>query len=186
MCTSRYLHGAPDIPQLTSLGAQYYGALGIENRTKLDTGGPRITFLVNIWIHHHPSGVLPLDDSIASRLAALESASLDTSLCVMALAHPVEETVVISSMDVKDESVAGEWERFPFLSDDSVWGKDDEETALYLHAFIPSAGKLNSAISAPADSFLLRYKHDRSCARLEYEGNLEDEEFMTMCTVAPS
>ena len=118
----RFLHGAPDEPLITSLGSTANSLSLVSSSGQ----SQRVTFLVNIWLNHHPSGVHPVSDEI---VASLHSASgeCDNSkrsssgigsggLVVKAVSGSATIAVVpVTRADIKESARLGEWTTLPFV-----------------------------------------------------------------------
>lgn len=177
----RYLHGAP--VQLKNL---------FMKSLERNPAEPRVTFLVNIWLNYHPVKVQPIPQSILKLIntpSYIPITSFDLQSC------DDIKTIKVNPADVNDDDDVGEWYKIPFISNKSSWGKDEDETGLYLKLWLPY--RISSFISKSSKSptkkkdtakvdrdgggtevhttsWMLEYTKT-SCASLEYE---TDEEFI--------
>ena len=161
----RFLHGAPVVPLLNSLRKSFH-----ESPLACDS---RITFLVNVWIHHIPVGVQRLPRHIGADLALIEESFSNFDSYFSFKSSPKQKIIEIpvSGRDARRSSFkrTGEWTTIPFLSHKSTWEKTDDEDAVSLNVFIPSDFKIERYIeNVDATTFLLRYTEENCCARLEY------------------
>lgn len=127
----------------------------------------RVTFLANIWLNHHPANIkrFPLEFAHLSPFDA-------NFLCNIRPNTNQTEDISITSQDIMNDTL-GEWKYIPFISDKSVWGKEEDETGLSLKIWIPNSIYIKTLSNS--SSYLNKYL-DRECAAtLEYE---IDEEFM--------
>ena len=78
----RYLHGAPWSPIVNSFGSNPCAVKAdgssrmacdghVDNFVEVALDSFRVTFLVNVWLHHHPSGAQPLPEDIVTALNEL-------------------------------------------------------------------------------------------------------------------
>ena len=178
----RYLHGAPIVPSINLLRKLC--------RNSPTASHDRVTFLVNIWIHHIPSEVQRLPPQIAKKLPSSDQ-FLNNSHSLSSLIQPCKQELSVISILGKESRVSrykrtGEWVTIPFLGEKTTLGtvKTDEEETLSLNAFIPSISKLKRRISdrdAIVDSvpdtgtFLIHYADRNCCARLDREEDSHDE-----------
>ena len=103
----------------------------------------RITFLVNVWIGHHPVGVQPLDDKI--REALVSTKMTDGSAAKLSdiafEKEPVPQRKLYTIEDLDPDSSTGshrERIRLPFLGKGTTWeSKTDADTRLVLSTFVP-------------------------------------------------
>eukprot|EP01038_Epipyxis_sp_PR26KG_P008784 gene8784-11863_t len=148
----RLLHGAP--AQLHKLSRDVSAIHG-SSQSIPSNNNFRITFLVNLWLNHHPHNVhmLPVDivdnlnsmrsDATDSFTSEREKGSMTNEGNIMHDSSsfswndlPVSEVRVSSTFT--DEEELGEWESIPFVSDKSDWGKSEDETGIYLFMWRPN------------------------------------------------
>lgn len=196
----QFLHGAPS-------------QLGTFTKTNgkpvTANANNRVTFLVNIWLNHHPAGVKLAPIEILQKLPqqkAVDSSTLQLTCCeavtessalteeisarkLPSANYVIEKFSIPEKVTTNDD--VGDWELIPFVSDKSEWGKADDETGLVLSIWIPtSIAALRQAISNDSNSslssvsssttFLFHYSNDRAAARLQYEEEEEEEELYRM------
>jgi hypothetical protein len=163
----RYLHGAP-------IGIAPYLA-SYPPRSQ-----PRVTFLVNIWLNHKPANL--------TRMLLPSSLNPLFSQCLHEIRlQPTPDKIAnltIKPSSIREDDRDGRWMRIPFVSDQSVWGKDENETGIYLKLWLPNQF-LQPAYQqgldlATTSSWILPYNHPKAKASLEYE---TDEEFMEEMTL---
>lgn len=221
----RYLHGAPDCTALRRTGTTTTtttpSSASPSSSSSVTASTPsshlRITFLVNIWLNHRPLGVSPLPEDLSAmvnRVVPLDSAALRSDSVQLFPDSEAVPTLRVSKRDAEDEDY-GEWIRLPFVTDDSTWGKDDDETTLCVRMLMPhsvderlrqkkeqmsgasasgsgSSKRKKVLASDLCGSYELRYAHPDCCAYLDYEGDAEDEvaddvEEMVFCSeITPS
>jgi hypothetical protein len=164
----RYLHGAP--AQLRSFARDNYtgsssSGSGSNDATSGSTDSHaslravRVTFLVNVWLNHHPAAIAPLPADIVTSLAnQITDPAGNNRLRLrpmehMSFAPPTLssssssscDTFPLTSLDVTaalteeegDGSDLGEWQRVPFVSKQTEWGKGDDEAGLALVVWVP-------------------------------------------------
>lgn len=126
------LHGAPQ-QLLTFALANPTPAAGSAPQTSTNS---RITFLVNLWIGHQPTAVVPLPDDFAQRLSG-QSPGGSVPVALSPSPQTSISTTVVTSADASSDFL-GDWTMIPFVSDKSQWGKDDAEAGLELYVWMPS------------------------------------------------
>jgi hypothetical protein len=166
----------------------------------------RVTFLVNVWLHHHPAGIQPLPGDLRDYLRAKEQEiglAFPTELpatsyihLVPSDAHTGAAPLKITSKKITDDN--GEWLNIPFVSDDSDWGKSDEEAGIFLSIWLPNEilqgsttcptflaatkSRLKSGTASTdrststGTSVELIFNDEECAARLEYEADEDAEE----------
>lgn len=127
------LHGAPQ--QLLSFALA--NPTSQANTAPKDNSNTRITFLVNLWIGHQPTAVVPLPDDFAQTLAGGQSPVDGAPVVLCPSPQSSISTTVITSADASSDFL-GDWTMIPFVSDKSQWGKDDAEAGLELYVWMPS------------------------------------------------
>lgn len=99
----------------------------------------RVTFLVNIWVNHKPLKVEMMPTSICDEQIAFESElGLDNVQYsnIFADNAPKICTVSVTKKIVSNEEY-GDWQDVPFVTEESDWGKDDDEKELFLRIWTP-------------------------------------------------
>ncbi|GKY92836.1 hypothetical protein MPSEU_000253200 [Mayamaea pseudoterrestris] len=99
----------------------------------------RITFLVNLWIGHHPAGVQPLDDRIRTHVMSHhETASISNPISFdnLAFAALLVAEHNVSALEDLDEAKR-ERIHLPFLSKGATWESRDDAELLVVSTFIP-------------------------------------------------
>ncbi len=163
----RYLHGAP------SVLSQYIrnGNVGVENNSNI-----RITFLVNIWLNHHPYNINPISSDIINMINNNSTTGdymnstivlTNTNQCSPTLLH-INEEVVSAQEDGNGSNIV----MIPFISDESQWGKDVNETGIVLKMWLPN----NYAFNNDHGNYIIHYDADLDACYLEYE--LDEEELV--------
>ena len=135
---------------------------------------PRITFLVNLWLHHHPLGVVPLPTEILSALTPLSS-SIDLQL----IQDTADSTDVfkVSPKIIRDESLATQM-TIPFVTEESNWGIGTDETGLNLRLWLPKRALTLSSRESYSNVHIV-YSRPEVAAYLEYEVDEQAEEDFT-------
>lgn len=167
----RYLHGAPS--QLMPRN------MSIDN-TNIFSGtlfsNLRVTFLVNIWIHHQPSSVIPMPkdmiDALNKATLPISSASLGAVSLQPVSIEAINE-IHITTDDVDDNN--GNWEMIPFVSDKSSWGKSDDEAGISLRMWLPNILQAKEYIGSKQSTIQINYNDTECACVLEYEE--EGDEF---------
>lgn len=105
----------------------------------------RVTFLVNIWVNHKPSGINPLPEAILHSLQPSLIASpqktneLINSMNNIPLVQFRPEPVVpIHILPSAFDKYKHQWVKLPFVSQKSAWGKGKDEVGLVLKCWQPS------------------------------------------------
>jgi hypothetical protein len=129
----------------------------------------RVTFLVNIWLHHHPSGVLPLSKELIQELD-LPMSSLTLSLLPNNIADM--DSIKVGKKILRDDS-QGSFKTIPFVTESSVWGIDSDQTGLLVKLWLPH---MFTPSTIHRSSFQIQYTHDDTAAYLEYEDDNEAED----------
>ena len=171
------LHGAPSEPKLRSMG----GKVPIGNAG--DGGSIRVTLLVNIWAGHRPTGAVPLPQTIGAAVNSCIAPVGDDVLCSLCVETATQNSMLavnVAASDVTDDDTsAGSWAYLPFVSDDSIWGKDEDEAGLRLRMWIPEESFLAArnvfSTAALGSTLYINYLDSECAARLEYE---EEEDFV--------
>lgn len=169
----RYLHGAPS--QLMQKG------IPLDNNATVFSGtlfsNLRVTFLVNIWLHHQPSSVLPMPNEIIESIAKSTLPISNTSLASVFLQPVLNQAIneiQISTDDIDDDN--GNWEVIPFVSDKTAWGKGVDEAGISLRMWLPNILQSKQYIGTIGSSSTTQVNYnDTECAALlEYEEDPDD------------
>jgi hypothetical protein len=151
----------------------------------------RVTFLVNIWINHHPAGIFNLSDNLCDILIHKENEMKEIKIKYeifenlskieqnnnegIEITEMIDEnnepfrydnlfnckigknddSVIvndkISNVNVTNKIINneknGNWLNIPFVTDNTDWGKGDDEKDLLLQIWIPSQKYLSTLIS---------------------------------------
>ena len=134
---------------------------------------PRITFLVNLWLSHHPHDVSQLPPDI---LQALTLPSVPVPLSIQLV--PDNDSVhdfKISAKTTRDSAKMTEL-TVPFISEESSWGIGADETSLYLKMWMPRWVLLRPLLESKSSIHIV-YTRPDVAASLEYEldENAENE-----------
>ena len=162
----RYLHGVPSHPALRSIWDQKDGKASESTTESSDSiSSRRVTFLVNIWLGHHPAGVNPLSDEIISTLPLNAEIKAQNDIVISAESParfsylPIEEykelhiqaAAAMESFKIVNAPFGSELEpgsipfkrsqgryvRLPFVSEDATWGKADDSNDLVVKMWMP-------------------------------------------------
>lgn len=90
----------------------------------------RFTFLVNIWLDHHPSAVLPLPDSILNRIqqTTLDSATQSsTPIAELVKVNPVDPAALVHISVTDDEALKPDTYDLPSDDDEKEDQDNDDE-----------------------------------------------------------
>jgi hypothetical protein len=121
----------------------------------------RVTFLANIWYGHKPSKIEILPTSICDALLKIEneldqksahSNPIDAApVCVFPKDLKAVPNTQICVLNVTKNTVEkeehGSWQDIPFVTAESDWGKQEDETDLFLRIWTPSASYLRESKS---------------------------------------
>ena len=134
----------------------------------------RVTFLVNVWLNHHPAGVSPLPPEFVSSLNGFNGGLFalklpfgiwdDTFTEERRLRVSPEDIDVYEAAELKPEKCVLE---IPFVTDKSQWGKAAGEAAIFLR--MPLCRSLVDTI-AEWNSDQGRYGNNMRSASVEYQG----------------
>mmetsp|Transcript_20886 Transcript_20886/g.30059 ORF Transcript_20886/g.30059 Transcript_20886/m.30059 type:complete len:523 (+) Transcript_20886:29-1597(+) len=193
----RLLHGAPHNVNLNNWwqnGGMSHTSC--DDATDETDKALRITFLVNVWLNHHPSGIQPLSSEIACNLCSRPATPLSTELTIRnsinlttvnvchdgtsatemsenmsgsvdAVVHALEQCNMSEhSLNQQVSHVALEV-CLPFVTADSTWGIEEDDDALIVRMYLPEP------VSSTSDSYHLHCLDDECAARVEY---IDDEE----------
>lgn len=191
----RLLHGAPkELSDFCKVNTKSCRS------DEVQANSSRVTFLVNIWIGHYPSLVQPLPQSVCDAMKGelLFDPAVITREGLATFIPSSSKSIHEVSIRTDDDS---EWIIMPFVTDQSQWGKSDDEAGLDLKMLLPSCSindyleaielkqkrgkdkkrkaetKDESYAKAPSDcsTFKIVYTNNQVAARLEYE-EYEDAE----------
>jgi hypothetical protein len=165
----RFLHGAPS--QLSQKNNSESQNIFSSNTLFSNL---RVTFLVNIWIHHQPSGVQPMPIEIINSLNRATIPINNTTLSAVSLkviSGPNMTDINITTDDIDDDN--GNWEVIPFVSDKTTWGKGVDEVGISLRMWLPNITKQYIS-SSNQNTIQINYNDTECAALLEYE----DEEIL--------
>lgn len=108
----------------------------------------RVTFLANIWYGHKPSKIEILPTSIRDALLKIESeldvksAASSAVVCVFPSDLKAVPNTQICILNITKKTVDKEdygfWQDIPFVTAESDWGKQEDETDLFLRIWTPS------------------------------------------------
>jgi hypothetical protein len=118
----------------------------------------RVTFLANIWYGHKPSKIEILPTSICDALLKIEN-ELDLKSAVSAPTDDDAAAACVFPKDLKavpnnqicvlnvtkktvEQEEHGFWQDIPFVTAESDWGRQEDETDLFLRIWTPSVGYL--------------------------------------------
>jgi hypothetical protein len=127
------LHGAPSHYALRE-------PVSRTNDPASHTAEHRITFLVNLWIGHHPAGVQPLEKSIREALCRVGDAANDDALLasVSFEPKPVPRRRLQSLDDISAEKSRCERIALPFLGKGTTWeNENDSEPQTVVSTYAP-------------------------------------------------
>jgi hypothetical protein len=157
----RLLHGAPANSQLRDWRGGTHHHDSLDSRDS-PVAKKRITFLVNIWLNHHPANIQPLPDEIVNSIRANASVaplSVHETLALTPAASTEIQTCVISLSDHDHEKGKNEMKSaekhplgsgvirlaeadmsqllLPFVSKDESLEKDVEDPELMVEMYLP-------------------------------------------------
>eukprot|EP01041_Mallomonas_annulata_P000188 gene188-323_t len=184
----RFLHGAPAHKALCALTMPADVNLPHTDALRHESG-PRVTFLVNIWCGHRPVNVIPLPAQFLSvvgghlfnpsdqspQLVPMDGKSIEihVSESDIPIDDSAEDEIAVSS-----GSEPGSWIDLPFISEDSVWGKDEDEAGLRLVMWMPtekiSQAHQERSRDEDCSCIAIIYEDDAAAAFLEYEEDEDD------------
>lgn len=139
-----------------------------QSSSSVVTSTPRITFLVNLWLYHHPHDVGLLPNDILDTLT-LTPVSAPLSIQLVPDTESIEDFKV-SAKVIRDERKMTEL-TIPFITEESNWGIGADETGLHLKIWMP-----RSVLRGMKSNLHILYPRADVAAYLEYEVDEEAEE----------
>jgi hypothetical protein len=191
----RLLHGAP-------ANAQLRNWRGVEPPKLTDDSQPkkRITFLVNIWLNHHPANVQPLPAEIVNSVLSNSHQSTEGASLLLSSSSPTEvcSCTIPTNVDKKEGSKKAKKSRLkeiesrmeklllPFVSKETTMsaGESEDESEeenpmeLLVEMYLPPWTDCVRAeqTDTPPDSYHLRYKSFPALIVSTEEGVDEEDE----------
>lgn len=123
----RLLHGAPAHPSLRLSHDE------VPTGASANSAGQRVTFLVNIWLNHKPSGVAELDADVAAQTLMASSSSNEQRSALTSNIRIVPAPAVATAVVKKFSGRIA----LPFLSRSATWEKEEGEVGLVLSMCAP-------------------------------------------------
>ena len=136
--------------------------------SSLPLSNERITFLVNIWIDHHPTSISRLPLSLAPEIHENLNLELQPAL------NPISSIKIRRKQMLDDKQ--GSFLSIPFVSKASNWGIDSSEAALYLKIWLPLFAAEESQCPNGATLHFMYANASAPGAYLEYEDEDENED----------
>lgn len=162
----RYLHGAPSA--LSQYIRNDNSCVGMDNNSSI-----RITFLVNIWLNHHPYTINPISSDIINMInSSNTTGDYMNSAIVLTNTNQCSPTVLHIDEELVSQEDSGNIVTIPFISDESQWGKDVNETGIVVKMWLPN----NYAFNNDHGNYSIKYDADLDACYLEYE--LDEEELL--------
>ncbi len=163
----RYLHGAPAILN------QYIHSSNSSSSSSSSSSNVRITFLVNIWLNHHPYNINPMSNDVMRMMQSSSSSSnINNSAMVLTMKNQPPPVSLAVTEDIIAQEDLGNAIMIPFISSDSQWGKDAEQTGIVLNMWLP---RMNRS-SDDNTTYHIEYASDINGCYLEYE--VDEEELL--------